>query len=82
METEIAKPFMPPVSLVRIVQIIGLIAVLLTAFSYAFVPLRESQDEWWHLKTGKWMLENKHYIYQIDARLAYQWAVPRPPTEE
>jgi len=31
--------------LTRIIHIIGLMVVLLTAFSYAFVPLRESQDE-------------------------------------
>lgn len=34
-----------------------LVAVLATAFSFAFVPLRASQDEWWHLKAGKWITE-------------------------
>ena len=33
--------------------------VLLAAFSYAFTPLRASQDEWWHLKTGKWIWEHR-----------------------
>jgi hypothetical protein len=31
---------------------------LLAAWSFAFVPLRASQDEWWHLKAGKWMVEH------------------------
>ncbi len=31
---------------------------LLAAWSFAFVPLRASQDEWWHLKTGKWIVEH------------------------
>lgn len=42
----------------RFAVAIGLIAVLGTAFSFAFTPLRASQDEWWHLKTGKWIVEN------------------------
>lgn len=33
--------------------------VTLAVWSYAFVPLRASQDEWWHLKTGKWIWENQ-----------------------
>lgn len=32
---------------------------LAAAFSFAFTPLRASQDEWWHLKAGKWMVENR-----------------------
>ena len=32
---------------------------ILAAWSFAFVPLRASQDEWWHLKAGKWMLEHR-----------------------
>lgn len=28
------------------------------AWSFGFVPLRASQDEWWHLKAGKWILEH------------------------
>lgn len=31
---------------------------LIVAFSYGFVPLRVSHDEWWHLKAGKWIVEN------------------------
>ena len=35
-----------------------LLLVLGVAFSFAFTPLRSSQDEWWHLKAGKWIVEN------------------------
>lgn len=42
----------------RIAICIGIAVALFTAFSFAFVPLRSSQDEWWHLKAGKWILEN------------------------
>lgn len=30
----------------------------LAVFGLAFTPLRGSQDEWWHLKTGQWIWEN------------------------
>jgi hypothetical protein len=30
-----------------------------TTFSFSFTPLRTSHDEWWHLKTGKWITENR-----------------------
>lgn len=33
--------------------------VALAAFSFAFTPLRSSQDEWWHLKAGRWIVENR-----------------------
>jgi hypothetical protein len=31
--------------------------VVVAAFSYAFVPVRACNDVWWHLKTGKLILE-------------------------
>lgn len=33
--------------------------LLMASFSYAWTPLRSSQDDWWHLKTGKWIVENR-----------------------
>lgn len=39
-------------------RIVVFAMVLATAFSMAFVPLRTSQDEWWHLKAGKWITEH------------------------
>ncbi|MCX7018823.1 MAG: hypothetical protein NTY46_07525 [Candidatus Sumerlaeota bacterium] len=35
------------------------LTVIAAAFSFAFTPLRASQDEWWHLKTGLWIIENR-----------------------
>ncbi len=32
--------------------------LLLVVFSYGWVPLRTSQDDWWHLKTGAWIVEH------------------------
>lgn len=42
----------------RPLNTLALCIVVLTAFAYAFVPIEMSQDEWWHLKTGKWIWEN------------------------
>ncbi|MBX7244111.1 MAG: hypothetical protein K1X53_01355 [Candidatus Sumerlaeaceae bacterium] len=53
-----AAPDSPTSSLPRWLVAVLFLVVLGTAFSFAFTPLRTSQDEWWHLKTGKWILEN------------------------
>ncbi len=37
---------------------ISLVLVALAVFGLAFVPLRGSQDEWWHLKAGQWIWEH------------------------
>ncbi len=42
----------------RLLAAAGIAWVLFVAFSFAFTPLRASQDEWWHLKAGKWIVEN------------------------
>ena len=42
----------------------GLAALL--AFSFAFTPLRSSSDEFWHLKTGKWIVEHGWTLPQND----------------
>ncbi|MCX7625811.1 MAG: hypothetical protein N2Z21_06330 [Candidatus Sumerlaeaceae bacterium] len=34
------------------------VLALVAAWSFAFVPLRASQDEWWHLKAGQWIVRN------------------------
>jgi len=44
----------------RALRLLLWVLVLATAFSFAFVPLRSSQDEWWHLKTGEWIARNGH----------------------
>ncbi|HUT24253.1 MAG TPA: hypothetical protein VM492_07935 [Sumerlaeia bacterium] len=36
----------------------GWLGVGCVVFSLSFHPLRLSHDEWWHLKTGKWIVEN------------------------
>ena len=42
----------------RIVKAMLLVLTLFAVFGLAFVPLRGSQDEWWHLKTGMWIVQN------------------------
>ncbi len=45
--------------IIRRLQIFVLwLVVLLSVFSYSWIPLRSSQDEWWHLKTGLWIVEH------------------------
>jgi hypothetical protein len=41
-------------------------AVALYVFSLAFFPLRTSHDEWWHLKTGKWIVEHGMHLPEKD----------------
>ena len=38
--------------------LVSVVLALAAAWSFAFVPLRASQDEWWHLKTGRWIVEH------------------------
>jgi len=38
-------------------KIAAIALVALAAFSYGFVPIRASNDVWWHLKTGKIIVE-------------------------
>ncbi len=46
-------------NLTRLVAFIAFLAAAWTAFSFSFTPLRSSHDEWWHLKTGKWIMEHR-----------------------
>src|SRR5690606_29022286 len=43
----------------RFLTALAAFLVLATAFSFAFTPLRTSQDEWWHLKAGRWIVEHR-----------------------
>jgi hypothetical protein len=43
----------------RLLAVVQFALVIATAFSFAFTPLRASHDEWWHLKAGRWIVENK-----------------------
>ena len=36
----------------------GVALVAFVVFVLAFFPLRTSHDEWWHLKTGQWIVEH------------------------
>ncbi len=49
----------------------------LVVFSLGFFPLRTSTDEWWHLKTGKWIVENHFQVPQKDiftyTAASYDW---------
>src|SRR5690606_13206594 len=42
-----------------LLKIVCSILLTLSVFSLAFVPLRGSQDEWWHLKTGQWLWQHR-----------------------
>src|SRR5688500_14423014 len=44
----------------RLFTIIGFVLAAWVAFAFAFTPLRTSHDEFWHLKTGKWISEHGH----------------------
>ena len=37
---------------------LGWLGVGVVVFSLGFFPLRTSTDEWWHLKTGRWIVEH------------------------
>lgn len=50
----------------RRLQIVGALAVAWIAFAFSFTPLRASTDEWWHLKTGRYIAQHglpKNDIY-------------------
>lgn len=62
-------PFRAPLSLA------ALLALALVGFTIAFTPLRSSHDEWWHLKTGKFidergLPENEIFTYTAED---YPW---------
>lgn len=55
----------------RRLQIVGALAVAWIAFSFSFTPLRESTDEWWHLKTGRYIAQHglpQNDIYTYTAK--------------
>jgi len=39
-------------------SVFAILLLILAVFGLAFVPLRASQDEWWHLKTGQWIVQH------------------------
>lgn len=53
--SETSRSFRAP----RFLTALAAFLVLATAFSFAFTPLRTSQDEWWHLKAGRWIVEHR-----------------------
>ncbi len=62
-------PFRAPLSLA------ALVVLACVGFTIAFTPLRTSQDEWWHLKTGKYideqgLPENEIFTYTAED---YPW---------
>lgn len=60
LEEEPAQPESPGSSpdVSPLVRALLFALVLVSVFSLAFTPLRGSQDEWWHLKAGKWIVEH------------------------
>jgi hypothetical protein len=61
-----------------IIRILAWTVFALFVGSMGFQPLRSSHDEWWHLKSGKWMVENNgfrppvHDVFTYTAA-AYPW---------
>ncbi|MBN1868517.1 hypothetical protein JW916_14645 [Candidatus Sumerlaeota bacterium] len=57
--------------------LLGWLGVAVAVFSLGFVPLRVSHDEWWHLKTGKWIVEHGYRLPQKDiftyTAASYDW---------
>ncbi len=53
-------------SIWRIAFIAAWVFVALVAFSMGFFPLRSSHDEWWHLKTGKYIVDNDYHLPEKD----------------
>lgn len=46
-----------PAGFLRTCALLGAVAV--AAFSIGLFPIRDAGDQWWHLKTGKYLLENR-----------------------
>ncbi|MCX8035454.1 MAG: hypothetical protein N3D11_00080 [Candidatus Sumerlaeia bacterium] len=44
----------------KALRIPAVLLVVAAAFSYGFVPERADNDVWWHLKTGKLIVEGRH----------------------
>lgn len=42
----------------RLLSVAAFALAAWVAFSFSFTPLRTSQDEFWHLKTGQWICEH------------------------
>ncbi|MCX7767199.1 MAG: hypothetical protein N2246_10890, partial [Candidatus Sumerlaeia bacterium] len=40
-------------------RVIFIFLILWLVFAYSFTPLRTDSDAWWHLKTGKYLVEHK-----------------------
>jgi len=45
-----------------VLQVVSVGLVSLAAFSYGFVPIRACNDVWWHLKTGKLVIEAGYHL--------------------
>jgi len=64
--SNVAQP--QPAAARRILPAEGLLLVLaaVTIFSLGFFPIRDGGDQWWHLKTGKYLLDVKFNFPEED----------------
>ncbi|HBF33143.1 TPA: hypothetical protein DDW35_01140, partial [Candidatus Sumerlaeota bacterium] len=61
----------------RILAVYCWTLVACVVFCLAFFPLRSSSDEWWHLKTGQWIVEHNYQLPTNDifsyTSADYEW---------
>ena len=50
----------------QFIKVIVFLLLLLMIFSISFTPLRTDNDVWWHLKTGKVIVENNYKLPEND----------------
>jgi hypothetical protein len=50
----------------RILHLLLLALVFVVGFSFGAVPIRASNDVWWHLKTGQYIAENGYRLPVVD----------------
>lgn len=50
----------------RLIKFIFIILTLIMIFSLGFTPMRTDNDVWWHLKTGKYIVENNYKLPKYD----------------
>lgn len=59
------------------IKILLFILLLVVLFSISFTPVRVSGDEWWHLKTGKYIVEHNYRVPKYDVfaftSANYEW---------
>lgn len=68
-------PSVGPGAASPIAAAVALISLLAVCVTLSFTPLRASHDEWWHLKTGRWIDEHGLPVHEVFTYSAerYEW---------